>query len=385
MLDTENYTPLKAFAATSGPRDAKIVLVGEAWGESEDEWHSPFVGASGYELSKMVHEAGLAPEAPLSPKQFYLFGSQGNSLMLQGWWNRQPLLLTNTFAFRPAQNKINFICGKKAEVGGKTYKLEPIGKEGYIRPQYLAELARLKEELLAYPRTCAVAIGAKASWALLGSAKITKLRGVTAPSSLVPGLKVLPSYHPAGIMRNWAWRPIGVADLAKVARREGLFSEIIRPERQVRINPTLEEVRTWLRAPTWRLGVDTETKIKQIEMVGLARSASDAIIIPLFDTRFPDGSYWSAEDEREIWQLLRWRLEDPKIEKVFQNGLYDLQYFVRRSPIRPRGCTEDTMLLHHALFPEMPKGLGFLGSIYTNEASWKMWRGREQEALKRDE
>jgi hypothetical protein len=33
---------------------------------------------------------------------------------------------------------------------------------------------------------------------------------------------------------------------------------------------------------------------------------------------------------------------------------------------------DDTMLLHHALYPEMQKDLGFLGSIYTNEASWKI-------------
>ena len=32
------------------------------------------------------------------------------------------------------------------------------------------------------------------------------------------------------------------------------------------------------------------------------------------------------------------------------------------------------MLLHHALQPESEKGLAFLGSVYTNEASWKMMR-----------
>ena len=30
------------------------------------------------------------------------------------------------------------------------------------------------------------------------------------------------------------------------------------------------------------------------------------------------------------------------------------------------------MLLHHALQPESPKGLDYLGSIYTNEAAWKL-------------
>jgi hypothetical protein len=34
------------------------------------------------------------------------------------------------------------------------------------------------------------------------------------------------------------------------------------------------------------------------------------------------------------------------------------------------------MLLHHAIHPEMRKGLGFLGSIYTDEPSWKLMRKR---------
>jgi hypothetical protein len=40
------------------------------------------------------------------------------------------------------------------------------------------------------------------------------------------------------------------------------------------------------------------------------------------------------------------------------------------------------MLLHHALQPESEKGLGFLGSVYTNEASWKLMR---TSTIKRDQ
>jgi hypothetical protein len=42
-------------------------------------------------------------------------------------------------------------------------------------------------------------------------------------------------------------------------------------------------------------------------------------------------------------------------------------------------CAEDTMLMHHALFPELPKSLGFMGSIYTNEAAWKLIRKSNEE------
>jgi hypothetical protein len=43
------------------------------------------------------------------------------------------------------------------------------------------------------------------------------------------------------------------------------------------------------------------------------------------------------------------------------------------------------MLLHHALQPESPKGLDFLGSVYTEEASWKLMRPRGKQTIKRDE
>jgi len=41
------------------------------------------------------------------------------------------------------------------------------------------------------------------------------------------------------------------------------------------------------------------------------------------------------------------------------------------------------MLLHHALQPESLKGLGFLGSIYTDESNWKLMR--KSTTIKRDE
>ncbi len=62
--------------------------------------------------------------------------------------------------------------------------------------------------------------------------------------------------------------------------------------------------------------------------------------------------------------------------KVFQNGMYDMQYLwsMGLTVVNPR---HDTMLLHHSLVPEMLKGLGFLGSIYTSEPAWKLMRHDE--------
>ena len=71
--------------------------------------------------------------------------------------------------------------------------------------------------------------------------------------------------------------------------------------------------------------------------------------------------------------------------KVFQNGLYDISFLWRSYRIKTVNAEHDTMLLHHALHPESPKGLDFLGSVYTNHASWKLMRPRGKQTIKRDE
>lgn len=366
-----------AFSCTNGPRDAKVVLVGEAFGENEELLGVPFVGWSGFELSKMICEAGLCTLPPLTDSEY-------SNMMLAEWWRRSGLLLTNVFAFRPRENKIETLCGKKAEVGAGYWR-SPLGKGGYIRPEFFPELERLKEELQTWPRTCVVTLGATASWALMNQPKISSVRGVAAQASaLCPGIKVVPTYHPAGIMRNWSWRAIAVADLTKVALRESKFPEVIRPERSVLINPNLFDVREWFKRPAFSYGVDIETSCGQVTMIGFARSPTDAIVIPLVDKAKPGYAYWSAEDELEVWKLLRSVLEGP-VAKVGQNFLYDLQYIIRVLKIRPMACADDTMLLSHSLMPEMQKSLGFLGSIHTNESSWKIMRSSAQDELKRDE
>ena len=43
----------------NGPPEARIMLVGEVWGQHEQRLGEPFVGPSGEELNRMLHEAGI--------------------------------------------------------------------------------------------------------------------------------------------------------------------------------------------------------------------------------------------------------------------------------------------------------------------------------------
>lgn len=47
------------FYGTRGPRDAKVVVVGESWGAEEAANKMPFVGSSGTELMRMLADAGI--------------------------------------------------------------------------------------------------------------------------------------------------------------------------------------------------------------------------------------------------------------------------------------------------------------------------------------
>lgn len=346
---------LVPFAHTAGPRDARIVIVGESWGEQEERLQLPFVGASGQELTRMLREAEI---------------------------DRYSCLLTNVFPLRPPENNIEALCGKKAEVGAD-YKLPPIRQGKYIRPEYLPHLERLAEEI----RTCApnlvIAFGNIAMWALLRATGIGALRGAVAESRLIPGVKVLPTYHPAAVLRNWAWRVIVVADLQK-AKRESAQAAILRPEREILISPTLDEISSWLTRPAVLYACDIETFQGQIEMIGLARSPREALVVPFVNKNaklHEELNYWpDVESEAEARRLVNMALAGA-VPKLFQNGLYDVQYLWREG-FTLRNVREDTMLLHHSMFPEMQKGLGFMGSIYTEESSWKHLR--KQDDTKRD-
>lgn len=363
------------FAHSSGPQDARVVIVGEAWGKEEEEiGGKPFVGHSGRELGRLLYEAKLVKN-PL-PDRFLTANDVNN------WWNIGPVLCTNVLAMRPQANNMDAVCCKRLEAGDN-YKWPPLRQGHYLRPDLLHHVDRLHDELRAHPRNLVIALGNTACWALLQSPKIGSIRGAVTSTYFEPKIKVLPTYHPAAVLRNWSLRPITLADLMK-AQREAQFPELRRFARKVVYSATLDEIALWYEANKHAdvLACDTETGAGQIKCISFAASPSEALVIKFVDLGKPSGCHWDyAADEAAAWRWVR-RILALKGAKLFQNGLYDLQYLWRMG-ITPTNCTEDTMLLHHSMFPELQKGLGFLGSIYCNEPPWKTMR--RQESFKRDE
>lgn len=334
----------------------KIALVGEAWGEKEEEAGAPFVGTSGWLLDQMLAQAGIA---------------------------RSECLITNCFNLRPRPtNDIKNLCGPRT-TGIPGLPQVQAGK--YIRAEYAPELERLYDEIMVSNPNIIIALGATAAWAFLDTSGIRSIRGATTVTcnrvSNILGrqYKLLPTYHPAAVAREWSIRPIVIADLDK-ARRQSSTPEFTRPSRSIWLRPTLQDLAIYDRdfiQPADSLTADIETKQDQITCFGFAPNPDTAIVIPFF---LESGqNYWSTiEEELIAWDYVRrWLATKPT---TFQNGMYDINFTWSRYGIPVPLASEDTMLLQHAWQPEMQKGLGFLASVYTEEASWKfMGKGKKHD------
>lgn len=339
-------------------------MIGEAWGEQEEEAQMPFVGKSGWLIKQLLSQVGLS------------FGD---------------LRVSNVLNLRPKPtNDIANLCGPKPE-GIRGFPALVKGK--FLNAQYAPELARLYEEINAFDPNLILALGATAAWALLGSSGIRAIRGSTSGTTNVGAaatgvvlrrtFKVLPTYHPAAVLRDWSLRPIVLSDLDK-AKRYAESPDLIRPSRKIWIEPDLGDLVSFDREfiePARRLSIDIETKGDQITCIGFAPDPHVAIVVPFYSRGRPGGNYWpTLTQELKAWDFVRRWCRKPG---VFQNGLYDVNRLWRTYGI-VCNPVDDTMLMHHAMQPEMEKGLGFMGSIYTDEASWKFML-KDSETLKKED
>lgn len=330
----------------------QIMVIGEAYGDAEEQVGRPFEGASGWFLKAALSQSGISFSDCFSTNVF----------------NLRP---------RPSTDIIN-LCGAKADgIPG----LPALVKGKYADAKYTPELIRLYKEINRVNPNLIIALGATATWALTHTAGIRAVRGAFTHTHVDCGksvgvplsrqFKVLPTYHPAAVLRDYTLRPIIYADLDK-ASRNASFPEVIRPKREVWIEPTLADLARYEREfilPAERLSIDIETKGDQVTCIGFAPSISSAIVIPFYSYASDNRNFWPtlAEELRAWAYVKRWCGMKPT---VFQNGCFDMHRLWRTYGIK---CTpaHDTMLLQHSLQPEMEKGLAFLATIFTEEASWK--------------
>src|SRR6185312_24939 len=319
-----------------GPTNAKILVLAEAPGEQESEKGKPLIGPSGYALRSMLNTIGVN---------------------LDDCWK------SNVFSRRPPNNSL--AAGYGTDVPSpRSRALGALGRNPtwWLADEHFGELDRLAQEIEAVNPNIIVALGNTACWALGLTGGISDIRGYVYQTQAVGDhhlsrpFKVLPTYHPAMILRQWSHRTISISDLEK-ARVEAADPTFTPDSAELWLSPSLEDMETFrarfLAGATY-VATDVETKKGQITCVSFAPSPAISLCVP-FWIEGPQPHYWATEaEELRAWKWCAEVLEDPATVKVLQNGLYDVQYFYKHG-IRPQNCTADTMLQHHSLYSELQK------------------------------
>lgn len=132
-----------------GPENSRLMLIGEGPGQDEDLQGRPFVGRAGQLLEKILQAAEI---------------------------DRGKVYITNVVKCRPPHNRL------------------PDPEEAKIcRGYLLAQIRLIKPEII-------VCLGAMATQTVVESgAKISKVRGIWIDRA---GIKIMPTFHPAALLRN---------------------------------------------------------------------------------------------------------------------------------------------------------------------------------------
>lgn len=332
----------------TGPVPAKIMIVGEAYGQEEERVGEAFVGESGKELNRMLHETGLL---------------------------RSSCFVTNLINARPPNNDLSaWVPLKKKDI---THAHVPL-RDKMVLPQVKAGYQNLMREIREVKPNLIIAAGNYAMWALTGEWGVLKWRGsllklkpagdlfdAWAPEDIP---KVIPIIHPAAILRQWELRAITMNDLQRCKRHMD-SREIVIPPWKFIIRPSYETVMETLSkleqrvyAGLTKLTIDLETRAGHIACCGIAWDIYSALCIPFMRVG-PNPDYWMEEEEADIVYRLYRLLTHPNALVDGQNILYDCQYTYRHWHFVPH-VVQDTMISHHTAFAGLPKALDYQASMY---------------------
>ena len=327
---------------------AKIALVGAAPGEREVERGLPFCGPSGSVLDAMLRAAGI---------------------------DRDACYVGNVYSTKLRENDVS-----------KTRQLLGAGWDAF----HTLNTARLRTELEEIAPNVVVPLGSTALLALAGTPSIAQFRGsVRMGTGYFNSYKLVPTFHPTMVLRQWSNYTICIGDLIRAAKQAELGPGIVWPKRELNITPSIEEVEAYLAGPCHEcdlLSVDIETGWGQVRGVSFAPSQFEALYVPFIALNKLDRNYWQdTATEKRAWLAVRACLQSsvPKLGQNFAN--YDVIWLLGKMGIKVNGLGDDLRLLHKALYPELPASLAFMGSAYSEQGSWKTMARHSGRRVKDDD
>lgn len=296
----------------SGPHGARLLFIGEAPGSDEDTVGLPFQGDAGDLFNNLLGSINLT---------------------------RDQVRVTNVCNFRPVNNKFDVLIDTPQLSEGIREIFEYVSE---VKPEWVVLMGRIPLEY----------IGKKYG--------IENWRGSVIERD---GTKFFATLHPASVLYNGPLYSLISFDFQRLERyvREGYkrpYHNFTFDPKGIELEECLQEIETCKRVTVDLEGVKGTTHIR---CAGFGLSKSRAICIV--------NHHYGMD--LVFYQSIRRILENPNIEKVFQNGFgYDVPV-LKLNDIIVEGYVFDTMIAAHVLEPEMPYGLGFLTSIYTDEPYYK--------------
>jgi DNA polymerase I-like protein with 3'-5' exonuclease and polymerase domains len=186
------------------------------------------------------------------------------------------------------------------------------------------------------------------------------------------GRKVMPTIHPAFVLRAPRWGHVFRNDLYKAVRWFRGEAGWVPPK--VVYNPTADRLAAFLSSKSGPYTFDIETDgieclTAKIRCIAIG-TGDDVMVVSVLGK---DGvrRFYSEQEERRIIEVMRDFFEDAGRVKVGHNaGYYDRIILESQWGINPSEII-DTIMLHRNVESELPHGLAYVASLFTEAPSWK--------------
>lgn len=231
----------------------------------------------------------------------------------------------------------------------------------------------IQEEISIVKPNVIVAFGEEAFRFLVNEKEVNKHRGSIL--NLVPHLdhfdnenfatKIIPITEPRKILQE-SYRPVVYTqwDLQKAFNYSTIRARFQDKSNIWIVRSPREFENWWSRAQYGEfLTIDIETHLGFITCIGFCHDGVEAISVPLINSKL-------SFHELGLTYMLLDRIFRSRIPKVNQNFKFDLNN-IDGFGFYVHNIHDDTMLLAHSIYPELPKGLDFLNSIYTEIPYYK--------------
>lgn len=241
---------------------------------------------------------------------------------------------------------------------------------------------RLRLELAAAAPPVVVPVGALGTRSALMASRptpILKWRGSVnriAYAAETPAAWVLPTIHPAFVMRSRQWGPVLEIDIARVGRimRDGWIAPEEQPGREIKIARTWEQLEIGLN----NLGKPGDLEGFDVETVGLGPTHTRLVCFALSDGKLTLVVPWSkGRDGRDLWwpdggkRVAAAVTEHWKSRVVLTHNGPNFDHIVGVRYGLYVSAWEDSLVMAHALHPELKKNLATVVTMGLDVAAWK--------------